>query len=169
MSTLVIMLFSLAGLLLQQFFAEAMALDLWTPDFLTVVVVWIGITRGPVLGAAITVTLTGLLADGFAASPAGLHTLHALTLFYLAALLGSRVRFHGLPGRLMLGVLGGLASVGILAGIARAFMPDTALADRLGQLLLARVALVVACMPLAFPLLDRLDSALVRTPDNDRL
>lgn len=169
MSTLVPLLFGLAALLLQQFLAEAIALDVWTPDLLTVVLLWIGIARGPVAGAAITVAITGLLADGFAASPAGLHMLHALMLYYLAALLGSRVRFHGLAGRLMLGVLGGLASVGILAGLARVFMPETALADRLGQLLLARVALVVACTPLAFPILDRLDSALVRTPDNDRL
>lgn len=169
MSALVPLVFGLLALLAQQFFAEALALDIWTPDLLTVVLLWIGIHRGPAAGAAVTVAITGLLADGFAASPAGLHMLHALLLFYLAALLGGRVRFHGLPGRLLLGVAGGLASVGILAGLARVFLPDTALGDRIGQLLLARVGIVVACMPLAFPLLDRLDSALVRTPDSDRL
>lgn len=169
MSALLPFALGLLCLLLQELLGEAFALDMWTPDLLSVVILWLGIHRGLSAQAAVIAALLGLLADGFALSPVGLHALHALLLFHLAALIGGQARFTGLAGRLLLGGLGGLASVALLAGLGRVFLGDTLLAERLGQLLFARVALILLTAPILFALLDRLDRALVHSREGQRL
>lgn len=162
------LLLGLLALCVEMFLREAFALDAWSPDFLAVLLLWLGTTRQWTEGAVVAATL-GVLADGFAGSPLGLHLLHALFLFHAAALLGGQVRFHGLVGRCLLGVAGGVVSLFLLVALSRIFLGDTRLAARIGALLVPRVAVVAAATPLLFPLLDRLDLLLVRRPDTDVL
>lgn len=162
----------LAGLLAlvgQQFIATVFALEAWTPDLLSVLFLWLGVSRP--LGAATVsqVALLGLLADGFAGSPLGLHLLHGLALYGLAFGLGNRVRFQGLVGSGLLGGLGGIASVALVAGLARLFFHDTLLADRITALLVPRVVVVALGVVVCFPILSRLDDLSGRRPDGDTL
>jgi rod shape-determining protein MreD len=148
------------------FVREAFSTEAWSPDFLVVVLLWLGTTRSWTEGAVIATTL-GAAADGFAASPLGMHMLHALLLFYLSRGISSRVLFQGFLGRLLLGLVGGLASVFLLAAISRLLLGDARLAVRVTQLILPRIGVVVLLVPLAFPVLDRLEALFVRQPERD--
>lgn len=160
------LLLGLGLLCVELFVREALALDVWAPDLVTVLLLWLGTSR-PWTEGAVTAALLGLLADGFAGSPLGLHMLHALLLFHAAGLIGNQVRFHGIVGWLLLGVLGGVVSLFLLVAISRIFLGDTTLAARIGALFLPRVTVVAVACPMVFPLLDRLDALLLRRADTD--
>ena len=81
MSVALALLAGLMGLCVDLFVREAWGLDAWSPDFMVLVILWLGTTRTWTQGAVIA-SMLGLVADGFAGSPAGLHMLHALLLFY---------------------------------------------------------------------------------------
>ena len=152
--TLLAGVLALAG---QQFIATVFALDAWTPDLLSVLFLWMGVARPLSAGMVAQVAFLGLLADGFAGSPLGLHLLHGLALYGMAFGLGNRVRFQGLVGSALLGGAGGIASVALVAGLARIFFHDTLLADRITTLLVPRVLVVAFGVVLCFPVLARLD------------
>jgi rod shape-determining protein MreD len=166
MSFLLALLAGLVALCGDLFVREAFSTETWSPDFFVVVVLWLGTTRSWTEGAVIAGVL-GVAADGFASSPLGMHMLHGLLLFYLSRAISSRVLFQGFLGRLLLGLVGGLASVFLLAAISRLLLGDTRLAVRVTQLILPRIAVVVAIVPLAFPVLDRLEALFVRQPERD--
>jgi rod shape-determining protein MreD len=159
----------MAGLLalcLDLFVREAFVLDAWSPDFLAVVLLWLGTTRSWTQGAIIATTL-GAVADAFAGSPLGMHMFHGLLLFYLSRTISSRVLFQGFVGRLLLGLVGGLASLFLLTLIGRLVLSDARLAVRITHLILPRILVVVAAVPFAFPIMDRLEALFVRQPERD--
>lgn len=161
-------LVGLAALMAQTFFREAFALDAWSPDLLTPVILWVG-GRRSWTGGAVTAAILGALADGFAGAPLGLHMLHAILLFYAAAALGNQVRFQGFVGYGLLGLVGGFVSLFLLVVVARVFLGDTLLVARVGQLIVPRVVVVALAVPLVFSLLDRIDSGLATRHDGDVL
>lgn len=146
----------------------AFAADTWAPDLLTVVLIWVGIhrslTTGPIIAAAL-----GALADGFAGSPLGVHMLHALLLYYSAAILADQVRLHGFVGHVLMGLAGGFIGLFLLAVISRLILGDAALAARIGELIVPRVTVVAVAAPILFPILDRLDGLFARRPEGDLL
>ncbi len=168
MSNALPILAGLAAMWCQLFLREAFALDVWSPDLLTPVVLWLGGSRGWGRGAAVA-ALLGALADGFAGSPLGLHMLHALLVFHAAAALGTQVRFQGPVGWALLGVVGGFVSLFLLVLISRVFLGDTLLAGRIGSLLVPQVVVVALAVPPTFMVLDRLDSLLARRVEGDVL
>ena len=158
-------LFALCGDL---FLREAAALDVDSPDFLVIVIMWMGTTRTWTQGAIIAAVL-GLFADGFAGSPLGMHMLHALFLFYLSTATSTRVLFQGFIGRLLLGLLGGIASLFLLVLLSRLVLAEATLALRISHLIVPRVVVVVVFVPIGFPIMDRLEALFVRQPDRDLL
>ncbi len=161
----------MAGLLLlclQVFLREAFALDAWTPDLLTALVLWLGSNRDWITGATL-IALLGALADGFAGSPLGLHVVHGLLLFHAAALLAGQVRFQGPVGGLLLGIAGGFVSLFLLVLVSRLFLPETALPGRVSDLIVPRVTVIAVAVPILFPLLSRLDTLLSRRGEHDVL
>lgn len=162
------LLFGLLALCAEVFFREAFAADAWAPDFLTVVVIWLGVNRSLVTGALIA-GLLGLLADGFAGSPLGVHMLHGLLLFYASAILADQVRLQGIAGHVLMGLGGGFVGLFLLALISRVILGDTGLAARIGDLLVPRVAVVTLATPLLFPLFDKLDSLFSSRAETDLL
>lgn len=167
MSLLLPLVLGLAALCGELFLREALSLDAWAPDLLTVLVIYIGTHRG---GAGVgVVAVLGALADGFKGSPLGLHMLHGLLLFYAAAALANQVRFRGLLGNLLLGALGGVLSLFLLALLSRVFLSGTPLAARIGALIVPQVTLTALLLPLAFPVIDRLEGLLIRRPESDVL
>lgn len=160
--------FGLFALSAEVLLSTAFAADTWAPDLLTVVLIWIGAHRSLVSGALVA-ALLGALADGFAGSPLGVHMLHALLLFYAAAILADQVRFHGFVGHVLLGLAGGFVGLFLLALISRLILGDTTLAARIGDLLVPRVAVVAIAAPIVLPLLDRLDQLFSRRPEGDLL
>lgn len=168
MSTALPILLGVLALTTEVFVREAFALDAWSPDLTTAVILWLGCRRTWVHGA-VTVAVIGALADGFAGSPLGLHMLHALLLFYAAAALGNQVRFQGVVGNALFGLVGGFVSLFLLVVVARVFLGDTLLAARVGDLLVPRVVVVTLVVPVAFAVLDRLDAVLARRDEGDVL
>ncbi len=160
------LIFGLAALCAEVFLREAFAADAWAPDLLTVVVIWLGVQRSLVSGAVVAAAL-GILADGFAGSPLGVHMLHALLLFYASAILADQVRLQGLAGHVLMGLGGGFVGLFLLALISRVILGDTGLAARIGDLLVPRVAVVTLATPLIFPVLDKLDSLFSRRAETD--
>lgn len=168
MTILLPLVYGLLALCAEVLLRTAFAADTWAPDLLTVVLIWIGAHRSLVSGAITAATL-GALADGFAGSPLGVHMLHALLLFYAAAILADQVRFHGVVGNILMGLAGGFVGLFLLALISRLLLGDTTLAARIGDLLVPRVAVVAIAAPMVFPALDRLDGLFTRRPDGDLL
>ncbi len=168
MSTALPILLGVMALSTEVFLREALALDAWSPDLATAVILWLGCRRSWIQGAA-TAAAIGVLADAFAGSPLGLHMLHALLLFYAAAALGNQVRFQGFVGNGMLGLVGGFVSLFLLVVIARVFLGDTLLAARVGDLIVPRVVVVTFVVPPVFALLDRIDLVLSRRVEGDVL
>ncbi|MCA9537471.1 MAG: rod shape-determining protein MreD [Myxococcales bacterium] len=168
MSVALPLLLGFAMLCAEVFLREALAADAWAPDLLTVTLVWLGAHRPAASGAWIA-ALLGVMADGFAGSPLGVHALHAVLLYGAAAILARQVRLHGLIGNLLLGLGGGFVGLFLLALICRVALGDTTLAARIGALLVPRVMVVALAAPLLLPLFSRLDALLVRRPDADRL
>jgi rod shape-determining protein MreD len=150
-------LLGLLALCAELFLREAFALTRWSPDLAQVVVLWLAV-RGWSVGGFVSAGLVGLLADGFVGSPVGVHMLQALLLVLLAGLLADRVRFRTLPGRLVLGGVGSVVGLLLLVLVCRIFLGDTAIGGRVLDLLLPRSLVLMICVPLAFPLLDRLDA-----------
>lgn len=168
MTLLLPLLFGLFALCAEVLLREAFAADAWAPDLLTVVLIWLGMNRSLVGGALIAAVL-GVLADGFAGSPLGVHMLHGLLLFYASAILADQVRLQGLVGHVLMGLGGGFVGLFLLALISRLILGDTTLAARIGDLLVPRVAVVALAAPLLFPVLDRLDRLFSRRTDTDLL
>lgn len=168
MNVVLPLLFGLGALCAEVFFREAFAADAWAPDLLTVVIIWLGVQRSLVSGAIIA-GLLGLLADGFAGSPLGVHMLHALLLFYASAILADQVRLQGIAGHVLMGLGGGFVGLFLLALISRVILGDTGLAARIGDLLVPRVAVVTLATPVLFPILDRLDGLFSRRAETDLL
>jgi rod shape-determining protein MreD len=168
MRFLTLLVLGLGALCVDLFVREAWGLDAFSPNLLVVVLLWLGTCRDWTEGA-LTAAVLGFLNDAFAGSPPGLYLLHAILLFYLSRAIAGRVRFQGLLGRLPLGIAGALASLFILVLIGRVFLGDTAFPDRIVELLLPRLVGVLLGVPLLFPILDRLDTLLVRRPDTDLL
>lgn len=168
MRFVVLFVVGLFALCVDLFVRELWALDAFSPNLLVVVLLWLGASRGWTEGALCAAGL-GLLHDGFAGSPPGVHLLHGLSLFYFARAIAGRVRFQGLLGRLPLGVVGALGSLFILAVIGRLFLGDTAFPDRIVELLFPRLVGALVGVPLLFPLLDRVDALAVRRADSDLL
>jgi rod shape-determining protein MreD len=156
----------LVALCFDLFFREALALDAWAPDFLAVVLLWLGTARTWTQGALLATAL-GLVADAFSGGPLGMHMLHALFLFYLSRGISNRVLFQGFIGRLLLGLVGGLASLFVLALLSRIVLPDARLALRITHLILPRIVVVVAAVPFVFPIMGRLEALFVRQPERD--
>lgn len=148
------------------FVREALALDAWSPDLAAVVLLWLGTTRTWTQGAIIA-ALLGMVADAFAGSPLGMHMVHALLLFYLSRGIANRVLFQGFLGRLLLGLVGGLASLFILALVSRVLLVDARLAVRITHLILPRILVVVIAVPIVFPVMNRLEALFVRKPERD--
>ncbi len=163
-----LLLLGMSALCVDLFVREAAALDAFSPNLLVVLLLWLGASRDWTEGALAAAVL-GLLNDGFAGSPPGAYMLHAVLLFYVSRALASRVRFQGILGRLPLGIAGALASLFLLALIGRLFLGDTTFTERVVGLLFPRLLVVLVAVPLVFPLLDRVDSLLVRRPDTDLL
>ncbi|MCB9541273.1 MAG: rod shape-determining protein MreD [bacterium] len=168
MTILLPLVYGLLALCAEVLLRTAFAADTWAPDLLTVVLIWIGAHRS-LVGGAIVAAILGALADGFAGSPLGVHMLHALLLFYAAAILADQVRFHGVVGNVLMGLAGGFVGLFLLALISRLLLGDTTLAARIGDLLVPRVAVVAIAAPILFPVLDRLDGLFTRRPDGDLL
>lgn len=168
MTILLPLVYGLLALCAEVLLRTAFAADTWAPDLLTVVLIWIGAHRS-LVGGAIVAAILGALADGFAGSPLGVHMLHALLLFYAAAILADQVRFHGVVGNVLMGLAGGFVGLFLLALISRLLLGDTTLAARIGDLLVPRVAVVAIAAPILFPILDRLDGLFTRRPDGDLL
>jgi len=162
--TVLPLMVGVAALCMELFLREAFALDAWTPDLATAVVLWLGASRSWVRGASIAAVI-GLLADGFAGSPVGLHMLHAQLVFHAAAALRNQVRFQGLVGWLILGLVGGFVSLFLLVLVARVFLSDTQLAARIGELIVPRVVVLALAVPPTFLFLDKLDALLTREGD----
>ena len=160
-------LLGVVALAVELFLREAFALDRWAPDLFTVLILFLGTARGP--SVAPVVALLGAVADGFAGSPLGLHMTHALLLYYAAALLANQVRFQGVFGNALLGVAGGFLSLALLALLARLFLGETQLSARVGELVVPRMTVVALMVPLAFPILERLDGLVVRRADLDAI
>jgi rod shape-determining protein MreD len=167
MRTLLPFLFGLGALCTNQFLAVAFGLDAWNPDLLALVIIWLGTSRGLRPGSAITAAILGMLADGFAGSPLGLHMLQSVLLLYVSIALATRVRFQGVFGWTLLGAIGALANLVILVVIGRLFLGGTLLGERIGTLLLPRVGAVVLCAPIVLPVLSRLDEFITRRPERD--
>ncbi len=168
MNTALPVLVGIGALMGELFVREAFALDAWSPDLLSAVVLWIGGRRSWIHGAVLAAAL-GAIADGFAGSPLGLHMLHAVLLFYAAAALGNQVRFQGVVGYGLLGLVGGFVSLFLLVVVARVFMGDTLLAARVGSLIVPRVVVVTLAVPFTFAFLDRIDTVLTRRIEGDVL
>lgn len=158
----------LFALCLDLFLRTALDLDAWSPDLLVVIILWLGTARSWIEGALVSAFL-GALADGFAGSPLGLHMLHAVLLFYMSRSVANRVLFQGFPGRMLLGLAGGLTSLAVLALISRIFLGDTPLSARLGSLVVPRVLIAVIAVPLVFPVMDRIETLFVRRKESDLL
>jgi rod shape-determining protein MreD len=159
------------GLSLTLFTAFLQALtgvDVWTPDLVVAVVLWLGITREPSEGA-LTAVLLGILSDGFAGSPLGFHMLHAVLLFYVVRTMATRVRFHGVVGHVILAALGGGLSLLLLLLLARLFLAGTPLHLRVMTLAMPRLLLTTLTVPVLFAVLGRIETALVRTAVKDTL
>lgn len=167
MSVIVPLVLALLLLCLQTFTSVAFGLDAWTPNFVLVLVVYLGTARNWTVGAMLCAAV-GLLADGFTSSPVGVHMLHSILTFYGIAWLSVRVRFTGLLGRALLGLISGIFSLALFAAIGRIFLGDTQLAARIGALFLPRVVLMILLIPLLMPLLERVDGFFARF-DGERL
>mgnify|MGYP002629629195 CR=1 FL=1 len=167
MSILLPILLGLLALCAELFVREALALDSWAPEFLVVLLLFLGTHRG---GRAVGIAaLLGALADGFKGSPLGLHMLHAVLLTYGAAALANQVRFRGILGNLLLGALGGVLSLFLLALLSRVFLSGTPLGVRIGALIVPQVTLNALLVPLAFPVLEKLEGLLIGRKDSDVL
>ncbi len=169
MRALAIFLLGLAALSAQQFLSVVFALDAFTPDVLTVLLLWLGVSRPVSASTATMVALLGLLADGFAGSPLGLHLLHGVAVYALGVGLGNRVHFQGIVGNALLGGVGGIASVALIAGLSRLFFNGTLLATRVTALMVPRVIVVLVGVIVLFPLLARLDEMVGRRPEGETL
>ncbi|MBU0553761.1 hypothetical protein KKF91_11140 [Myxococcota bacterium] len=166
---LLLPLFVAAGLLSTQVFArEAFELSAWTPDLLTPLLLWLGVSR-PGLSGPLIAALLGAAVDAVSGSPLGFHILHHLVLYAVVFSLGARVKFGGLLGYTLEGVFGALLSLLILALISRALIQNPQLSPRLGALLLPKLVIVTLTTPLIVPLLDQIDGLLKRRPDGDLL
>ncbi len=161
-------LVGVAALMIELFAREAFALDAWSPDLLAPVVLWLGGRRSWTAGA-VTAAVLGAFADGFTGAPLGVHMLHSVLLFYAAAALGTQVRFQGVVGYGLLGLVGGFVSLFLLVVVARVFLGDTLLAARVGSLVVPRVVVVVVALPLVFWVLDRFDGVVSRRREGDIL
>lgn len=166
MSVVVPIVLGLLALCSELFLREAFALTRWSPDLAQVVVLWLAV-RGWSVSGFLAAAGVGLLADGFVGSPVGVHMLQSLLLVLLAGLIADRVRFRSLPGRLLLGGAGSLVGLLLLVAVCRVFLGDTAIGGRVGDLLLPRMAVMMVCVPLAFPLLDRVDALVARRREAD--
>ncbi|MCB9547583.1 MAG: rod shape-determining protein MreD [Myxococcales bacterium] len=158
MSVILPIVLGLLALCGELFVREAFALTRWAPDFAVVIVLWLAVSRGWAISAFLAAAVIGLMTDGFVGSPAGIHVLQATLLVLLAGLLAERVRFRSLPGRLLLGGAGSLVSLFLLVAICRIFLGETAIGARVGSLVLPRTVLLMLVMPIAYPILDRLDA-----------
>lgn len=166
MSAALPLIFGLIALGAEVFLRSALGADAWAPDLLTVIIIWLGLRRG-LVGGALTAAALGILADGFAGSPLGVHMLHALLLFYASAILAEQVRVQGVVGHILMGLAGGFVGLFLLALISRVILGDATLASRIGDLLVPRVAVVVIAAPVILPVLDRIDSLFSSRPDGD--
>ena len=161
------LLFGIGALCASQFLAVAFGLDAWNPDLLALVIIWLGTARGLQPSSAVIAAVLGMLADGFSGSPLGLHMLQNVLLLYVTIGLGNRVRFQGIFGWTLLGVVGALSNLVILVVLGRLFLSGTLFGERVGDLLLPRVGAVVLCAPIVFPLLFRLDGLVTKRPEGD--
>ena len=168
MRLLMPLLLGLLALCAELFLREAFSLEAWAPDFVAVLILWLGARYSLIVGA-MTAAMLGIMADGFSGSPLGLHMLQCVLVFHAAALISMQIRFQGPMGLFLFGVAGGILNVVVLVVIGRIFLGETVLADRVAQLMVPRTVVVVLCVPLAFPILDLLESLVIRHPETDSL
>lgn len=157
----------LLALCLELFFRQAFGLTRWAPDLATVVLIWLGVSRGWAIGAVISAAVIGLLTDGFIGSPAGVYMMHAIIVVLLGGTIADRVRSQSWIGRAMLGLGGGILSLLVLIAVCRVLIGPSGIGARLGDLFVPRTCGIVLGALVCFPLLDRLTRIGKRRPDAD--
>lgn len=167
MKALMPVLAGLTALCLELFSRQAFGMTRWAPDLVTVVLIWLGVTRGWTVGAVVSAAVIGLLNDGFIGSPAGVHMMHAIIVVLLGGSVSERVRSQSWIGRAMLGLAGGILSLLVLIAVCRLLIGASAIGARLGDLFVPRTVGVIVGALICFPILDRLAREGRRRPGAD--
>ena len=157
----------LVALCLELFFRQAFGLTRWAPDLVTVVLIWLGVTKGWSMSAVVSAAVIGLLNDGFIGSPTGVHMMHAIIVVLLGGSVSDRVRSQSWIGRAMLGLAGGVLSLLVLIAVCRLLIGSSAIGARLGDLFVPRTCGVIIGALICFPILDRLAREGRRRPEVD--
>ena len=159
------------GLILLGFEAiirEALLLDAWAPPLLTILALWLG-QSNRLVSSILVVSALGIVADGMAGSPIGLHVIYLVTLVYIAAFVAKQVRLRGSVGDSLKGLVGGVLAL-LLMGLVIRFVPSTHVPEgRMGMLLVPWVTTTTVLCPLLFPFFERLDGLLRRRSDFERI
>lgn len=167
MKALLPVIAGLIGLCVELFFRQAFGMTHWAPDLATVVLIWLGVTRGWAIGAVVSAAIIGLLNDGFIGSPAGVYMMHAVIVVLLGGTIADRVRSQSWIGRGMLGLGGGILSLLVLIAVCRVLIGGSGIGARLGDLFVPRTCGIILGALICFPILDRLARSGKRRPDAD--
>ena len=167
MKAMMPVLAGLVALCLELFFRQAFGLTRWAPDLVTVVLIWLGVTKGWSVSAVVSAAVIGLLNDGFIGSPTGVHMMHAVIVVLLGGSVSDRVRSQSWIGRAMLGLAGGVLSLLVLIAVCRLLLDAPAVGARLGDLFVPRTCGVIIGALICFPILDRLAREGRRRPEAD--
>ena len=147
---------------------EAFLMDVWTPPLLTILVLWLS-QRNPLTSSILMSALLGLIADGMAGCPTGLHVIYFVILIYISAFVGRQVRLRGVLGDLVNGLLGGVVAL-LLMGLVVRLVPSTHVPEgRMGALLVPWLLTACVLCPLMFPLFERLERMVSRSRDFERI
>ncbi len=147
---------------------EVFLLDAWTPPLLTILVLWLG-QSNRLLGSVLIISVLGVVADGMAGSPVGLHVVYFVSLVYIATFVAGQVRLRGALGDLVKGLLGGIVAL-LLMGLVVRLVPSTHIPEgRMGMLLVPWLMTTTILCPLLFPLFESLDGILRQRADFERI
>ena len=153
---------------LESMIREVFLLDAWTPPLLTLLVLWLGQQPGIVRNALWVATL-GILADGMAGSPVGLHVLYGVCLLYISAFVSKQVRLRGSLSHLVNGLLGGLVSLLLMGLLTRLVSGTQTFGERMGDLLIPWLLTTALLSPVLFPFFARLSDLTARRREYDRI
>jgi cell shape-determining protein MreD len=153
---------------LESMIRELFQLDAWTPPLLTILFLWLG-QKPRISQSALWVAILGILADGMAGSPVGLHVLYGVSLLYIAAFVSKQVRLGGSLSHLVNGLLGGVVSLLLMGLVTRMVSGAHAFGERMGDLLVPWLLTTALLSPVLFPVFERLSSFTARRREYDRL
>ena len=144
----------LALLCIEVFGRELVPGSLWTPPLLLIFILWLGtgVVRVP---HVIMIWILSLLADGLSSSPVGTHMLRFGPIHIGTILLSQKLSLNRAFGASVLGALGCVLDLVMIAMITRFAFPDAVLNERISALMMLQLIMGTLIAPLLFPVLDR--------------